>query len=90
VDREGARALRKLREHVSEIESSIKTTEGEIEAIDWKSADPEIARDGEQMRGLQHARSDHRQSLDNLYREWEQVSSEIEAAENALETEAFG
>jgi ATP-binding cassette subfamily F protein 3 len=88
ADRERARALRKLRERVSEIESVIETAEGEIEAIDWKSADPAIARDGEQMRGLQRARSAQQQSLEDLYREWEQISSEIEAAENELETEA--
>ena len=82
IDRESARALRARRERVSEIESAIETAEARMEQLDWKSADPELARDGERMRELQRTRKEGRQALDQLYSEWERISAELEAAEN--------
>ncbi len=88
--REGERALRKLRERVSEIESAIETTEAQIEALDWKTADPGVARDGGRMRELQQARKGHEQALNGLYRDWERVSTEAEAADDRLRGDATG
>ncbi len=82
IDRESARALRAHRERVSEIESAIETAEAHMEQLDWTSADPELARDGERMRELQRARKEERRALDQLYSEWERISAELEAAEN--------
>ena len=84
------RALRKLRERVSDIESAIETTEAEIESLDWKTADPATARDGGRMRELQQARKGHEQALNGLYRDWELVSAEAEAAEHRLRGDATG
>ena len=86
--RERERELRKLRARVHELEASIEATEEQIEAFDWKTADPGIARDGQQMRELGAARRERERALTELFRDWERASVEFEAAEDGLRTEA--
>ena len=90
ASRKQERQLRKLRGRVHELEAAIETTEEQIEALDWKTADPRIARDGEKMRELRTARTEQEQALTELYRDWERVSLEIEATEDGLRTGANG
>ncbi len=90
ASREQERQLRKLRRRVHELEAAIETTEQQIEALDWKTADPGIARDGEKMRELRTARREQEQALNGLYADWERVSLEIEATEDGLRTGANG
>ena len=90
ASREQERQLRKLRQRVHELEAEIETTEQQIEALDWKTADPGVARDGEKMRELRTARREQEQALNELYRDWERVSLEIEATEDGLRTGANG
>ncbi len=82
------RQLRKLHTRVHELEAAIEATEEQIEALDWKTADPGIARDGAQMRELRAARREHEQALNELYLDWERISMEIEEAEDGPRTEA--
>ncbi len=90
ASREQDRQLRKLRRRVHELEAAIETTEQQIEALDWKTADPGIARDGEKMRELRTARREQEQALNELYVDWERVSLEIEATEDDLGTGGRG
>ena len=88
ASREVKRQLRKLHTRVHELEAAIEATEEQIEALDWKTADPGIARDGAQMRELRAARRGHEQALNELYLDWERISMEIEEAEDGPRTEA--
>ncbi len=83
-DRTRERALRKLREKASGLESEIETAEVEIERLGWQTADPDVARDGDRMRALALERVERRAALARLYSEWERVQAEIDSTEHAL------
>jgi predicted nuclease with TOPRIM domain len=64
------------------VETSIAEAESQIERLDWLSADPAIARNGERMRELAAERAALEERREALYREWEDVAAEIEAVED--------
>jgi ATP-binding cassette subfamily F protein 3 len=74
--------LRRLQERCEQVETSIAEAESQIERLDWLSADPAIARDGERMRELAAERAALEERREALYREWEDVAAEIEAVED--------
>ncbi len=65
------------------IEAAILEKESALEALGWKLGDPEIHRDAERVRGLESARHDLRQAIEELYREWERLAAEIESLDQA-------
>ena len=77
-------ALRRARAGTEAVEASIAASERRIEELGWLSAEPEVARDGEQMRALQQERVEGETELQALYEEWEQLSAELEVLERDL------
>jgi ATP-binding cassette subfamily F protein 3 len=79
-DRERERAERRLREAASRAEEAIEATEREIEQLDWRAAEPEVARDGERMREISEKRAALQSSLHEHYQAWERAQLELERA----------
>jgi ATP-binding cassette subfamily F protein 3 len=74
--------LRRLQQRCEQVETSIAEAESQIERLDWLSADPAVARDGARVRELAAERAALQELRQDLYREWEEVSAEIEAVED--------
>ena len=66
---------------MAEAESAIETCEQQVQRLGWLSADPALARDGEQMRAIELERRGHQERLATLYGEWEGLGAQIEALE---------
>ena len=84
------RSLRKLRAGELELEESIMSLERSLERLGLETADPAVARDGERMRAIQSERRETDSRLQDLYREWERTSAEVQGLEDLLETEPAG
>jgi ATP-binding cassette subfamily F protein 3 len=79
LERERRKAREKAERRVQAIEAAILEKESALEALGWKLGDPEIHRDAERMRGVESARHDLRQAIEDLYREWERLAAEVES-----------
>ncbi len=75
--RERQRETRRLQARVEAIEGEIELAERERERIDRDCADPEQARDGERMRALGRERAAVEARLEALYRDWEDLGTEL-------------
>jgi ATP-binding cassette subfamily F protein 3 len=83
LERERRKAREKAERRVQVIEAAILEKESALEALGWKLGDPEIHRDAERARGLESARQDLRQAIEELYREWDRFAAEIESLDQA-------
>ena len=83
LERERRKAREKAERRVQAIEAAILEKESALEALGWKLGDPEIHRDAERVRGLESARRDLRQAIEELYQEWERLAAEIESLDQA-------
>ncbi len=81
-DKQRERDERRARKRLARVESDIARLEEEVEHLGWKLADPEVFRDGEQVRSIEAERSALRERIDALYKDWEAVAGEIEDTEN--------
>jgi len=86
--REEERLRRKARDktakQIAALEADILARESALEALAWKVADPEIYKNGEQVRALQAERTAAKDAIDLLYREWERLAAELEALDEVL------
>ena len=58
--------------------------ESALEQLGWRLGDPEVHRDGDAVRALEGERSELRGRVEALYREWERLAAELEAAQEAV------
>jgi ATP-binding cassette subfamily F protein 3 len=86
LERERRKAREKAERRVQAIEAAILEKESEVEALGWKLGDPEIHRDGEQVRSLESERRALRGAIEDLYGEWERLAAEIESMDQAPPT----
>ncbi len=85
LSRERRRAAERAAKQLARIEAEIAVREQAIEALRWRSGDPAVYRDGEQMRALEAERTAAQTALDTLYREWtEQAELNESFAEPSL------
>jgi ATP-binding cassette subfamily F protein 3 len=75
------RERRKLRARSQQIEAEIEQAEARLAALDARFAQPEVARDGAQMRELQLERRALEDRLAAAYAAWEEATRELDAAD---------
>jgi ATP-binding cassette subfamily F protein 3 len=80
-----ARTLAKARKQRAALEDEIAAGEAALEALGHRLGDPGLYRDGggDAVRALEAERALRKSAVEDLYREWERVSAEIEALEQA-------
>jgi len=71
-------AAKKLRAEVEALEQKIEAAEAERTKLDWLAADPNVARDGDQMKALAEQRAARQAEIHALYEQWEAKSAELE------------
>jgi ATP-binding cassette subfamily F protein 3 len=80
-----ARRLQRYRNRLAATEQEIVEREGHLETLSQRLGEPEVYRDGPAVRTIEQGRSNTRARIDALYREWERLVAEIEAAEGLRE-----
>ncbi len=83
LERERRKAREKAERRVQAIEAAILEQESAVEALGWKLGDPEIYRDAERVRSLESERAALRETIEELYAEWERLAAEIESIDQA-------
>ncbi len=84
LERERRKAHERTSKKLAALEAEILAREGELEALGWRLADPDVYRDGERVRATEAERAATKTAIDGLYREWERLAAEIEALDTAL------
>ena len=77
--REERRLAERARRRLETLEREIAAREGELEALTFRLADPDVWRDAEQARRLTADREALRAALEGLYPEWESLAARSEA-----------
>jgi ATP-binding cassette subfamily F protein 3 len=79
------RTLARARKRRAALEDEIAAGEAALEALGHRLGDPSLYRDGggDAVRALEAERALRKTAVEDLYREWERVSAEIEALEQA-------
>jgi ATP-binding cassette subfamily F protein 3 len=75
------RRLVRARKQLARLEEAIAEGEARVEELGLRLGDPEVYKDGSAVRALESERSEQRQAVDALYREWERRAAEIESLE---------
>jgi ATP-binding cassette subfamily F protein 3 len=81
--KENARRLGRARKRLAALENEIGALEERLEQLTWRAADPEVCRDGATARAVEAERAETRDAIDERYREWERLATEVEAGEPA-------
>jgi ATP-binding cassette subfamily F protein 3 len=81
--KEHARRLGRARKRLASLENEIAALEERLEQLTWRAADPEVCRDGATARAVEAERAETRDAIDECYREWERLATEVEAGEPA-------
>ena len=76
-----SRDQQRARKRLAAVEAEIAQHEGALEQLGWRLGDPALHRDGDAVRALEGERSELRGKVETLYREWERLAAELEAAE---------
>jgi ATP-binding cassette subfamily F protein 3 len=87
-ERERRRAREKLERRLEKSEAAILEWEAELETLGLRLGDPEVYRDGEQVRALEEQRTALRAEIDAGYRDWERIAAELEALRDGREDPA--
>jgi len=89
LSREETRERRKARDRttrkIATLEADILARENALEQLGWRLGDPEVYKDGEQVRAIEAERGEAKRTIDALYRDWERLAAELEAVEQALD-----
>jgi hypothetical protein len=78
-----SRDQQRARKRLAAVEAEISQHEGALEQLGWRLGDPALHRDGDAVRALEAERGELRSKIETLYREWERLAAEVEAAEEA-------
>ena len=81
-----SKATRGLRERIERIEKEVGWLEEEKAEVQGKMADPEIYSDSDKIVPLQKRLADIESKLTELYGEWEETASKLEAVESSLDS----
>ena len=81
--RERSKAKERAERRLAKLEAEILERETAAEQLAWRLGDPEVARDGEQVRALEAERQALRDAIAAHYRDWERLAAEIEALAEA-------
>ncbi len=76
-----ARRLGRAKKRIAALETEIATLEEERERLTWRTADPEVCRDGEAARSVEAERVENQNAIETRYAEWERIATEVEAVE---------
>ena len=76
-----SRDQQRARKRLAAVEAEIAQHEGALEQLGWRLGDPALHRDGDAVRALEAERIELRGKIEVLYREWERLAAEVEAAE---------
>ncbi len=87
-ERERVRRHKRAAKRLAAVEEEIREREERLEEIAWRRGDPEVHRDPEAIRELESERDAIRSRVEELYREWERLAAEVEAAEQGGADEA--
>ena len=79
ADKSKDRGKKKLKERATALEREIEAAEAAVARLDWLSAEPDVARDGERMREIAAERRTAADKVAALTEEWERVSTELDA-----------
>jgi ATP-binding cassette subfamily F protein 3 len=82
--RERTRRHQRSVKRLAAVEEEIRECEARMEEFSWRLGDPELHRDPDAIRAIEADRAELRSAVDDLYREWERLAAEIEAAEQVL------
>jgi ATP-binding cassette subfamily F protein 3 len=82
-DKQRSRQQARARKRLAAVEQEIAQHESALEQLGWRLGDPEVHRDGAAVRALEGERSELRGRVEALYREWERLAAELEAAQQA-------
>ena len=82
--RERTRRRQRAVKRLAAVEEEIREREARMEEFSWRLGDPDLHRDPDAIRAIEADRAELRSAVDDLYREWERLAAEIEAAEQLL------
>ncbi len=80
-DKQRSRQQLRARKRLAAVEQEIAQHESSLEQLGWRLGDPEVHRDGDAVRALEAQRGELRGKVETLYREWERLAAELEAAQ---------
>ncbi len=83
-ERERARRHRRAAKRLAGVEGEIRQREQRLEEIAWRLGDPQVFRDPDAIRALEAERDEVKSRVEELYREWERLASEVEAGERGV------
>jgi len=87
-ERERMRRHKRAAKRLAAVEEEIREREERLEEIAWRRGDPEVHRNPDAIRELESERDAIRSRVEELYREWERLAAEVEAAEQGGADEA--
>jgi ATP-binding cassette subfamily F protein 3 len=82
-DKQRAREQLRTRKRLAAVEAEIAQHESALEQLAWRLGDPAVHRDGDAVRALEAERGELRGKVEALYREWERLAAELEAAQES-------
>ncbi len=80
-DKQRSRQQVRARKRLAAVEEEIAQHETVLEQLGWRLGDPEVHRDAAAVRALEAERGELRGRVEALYREWERLAAELEAAQ---------
>ena len=87
-DRERRKAREKLGRQIARLEEEIHAAERGLEAVGWKLGAPDLYKDVDLLRELPDERSRMEPEIAERYADWERLSDEIAALDDAPGTRA--
>ncbi len=81
--KERASQHRRASKQLVAVEQEIRGREERLEEIAWQLGDPELRKDPDAIREVEAERDALRGRVEELYRDWERLSAEVEAGEQA-------
>jgi ATP-binding cassette subfamily F protein 3 len=81
--RERSKARDRAQRRIQKLEEAIQTEEDRLEAIGYRLADPEVYSNAERLLEVQAEEQAIKTAVEDLYRDWERLSDELAALEDA-------
>jgi ATP-binding cassette subfamily F protein 3 len=82
AERERRKSVDRVRRKLTACEAEIQAAEQALVELGHRLGDPQVYRDGDRVREVELERSSLQQQTEALYRDWERLTAELEAAED--------